>query len=210
MRSSSTSTADFKNQPIQDVTSQYIACNGGPNPVTASPNVITVTAGSTVRAVWRHTLQSMQASSFPRTRWLIIYQALQVMWLIPAIRYLFPILTFRPLTKYRKGPVLAYLKKANNATTDGPGTGWFKISEAGYDTTSGLPFLETVNIMNADCNFNIGQVWAVTDLINAGGVQNITIPSCIAPGRYLLRAELIALHAGMISTVSQFIRKLIF
>lgn len=64
--------------------------------------------------------------------------------------------------------------------------------------------------MGADYSLNIGQVWAVTDLINAGGVQSITIPSCIAPGRYLLRAEIIALHAGMFSAVFQFINKLIF
>ncbi|KAK3385024.1 glycosyl hydrolase family 61-domain-containing protein [Podospora didyma] len=42
--------------PITDVTSKDLACNGGPNPTTASKEIITVTAGSTVKAVWRHTL----------------------------------------------------------------------------------------------------------------------------------------------------------
>lgn len=44
--------------PIQDVSSNDLACNGGPNPTTPSSNVIPVTAGSTVEAIWRHTLTS--------------------------------------------------------------------------------------------------------------------------------------------------------
>ncbi|KAH8903316.1 hypothetical protein BR93DRAFT_885547 [Coniochaeta sp. PMI_546] len=44
--------------PITDVTSNDLACNGGPNPTTPSDKIISVTAGSTVTAVWRHTLTS--------------------------------------------------------------------------------------------------------------------------------------------------------
>ncbi|TDZ38035.1 putative endo-beta-1,4-glucanase D [Colletotrichum spinosum] len=44
--------------PQTDVTSQYIACNGPPNPTKPTDKVITVTAGSTVTAIWRHTLTS--------------------------------------------------------------------------------------------------------------------------------------------------------
>ncbi|KAK2039345.1 family 61 glycosyl hydrolase [Colletotrichum somersetense] len=44
--------------PQTDVTSQYIACNGPPNPTTPTDKVITVTAGSAVTAIWRHTLTS--------------------------------------------------------------------------------------------------------------------------------------------------------
>jgi cellulase len=44
--------------PITDVTSDDVACNGGPNPTTPSGEIITVTAGTTVKAVWRHTLTS--------------------------------------------------------------------------------------------------------------------------------------------------------
>lgn len=39
-------------------------------------------------------------------------------------------------------------------------------------------------------------VWATTKVINSGGLQNLTIPSCIEDGQYLLRAEMIALHAA--------------
>lgn len=44
--------------PIQDVTSNSMACNGAPNPTTPSDKIITVTAGETVTAIWRHTLTS--------------------------------------------------------------------------------------------------------------------------------------------------------
>ena len=35
-----------------------MACNGGANPTTPSPNIITVAAGSTAKLTWRHTLTS--------------------------------------------------------------------------------------------------------------------------------------------------------
>ncbi|TVY71567.1 putative endo-beta-1,4-glucanase D [Lachnellula suecica] len=130
--------------PIQDVTTNYVACNGGPNPITASSNIINVKAGDTVQAVWRHTLTS---------------DATDV------------------IDPSHKGPVMAYMKKVTDATTDvGYGAGWFKISEAGLNVAT--------------------QTWAVTDLIANQGLQSITIPSCLANGQYLLRAELIALHAA--------------
>ncbi|KAI1402416.1 carbohydrate-binding module family 1 protein [Hypoxylon fuscum] len=44
--------------PITDVTSNDVACNGGPNPTTPSDKIINVKAGSTVNAIWRHTLTS--------------------------------------------------------------------------------------------------------------------------------------------------------
>jgi hypothetical protein len=45
-------------QPITEVTSNDIACNGGPNPTTATSKVITVAAGSKATLTWRHTLTS--------------------------------------------------------------------------------------------------------------------------------------------------------
>ncbi|KAH7345852.1 glycoside hydrolase [Pyrenochaeta sp. MPI-SDFR-AT-0127] len=82
-----------------------------------------------------------------------------------------------------KGPVMAYLKKVSDATTDtGIGGGWFKIQQDGFDGTS----------------------WGVDRLIANKGIQSVTIPRCIAPGQYLLRAELIALHAAGQSMGAQF------
>jgi len=139
--------------PIYDVTSNNIACNGGANPTTATSAIIDVQAGSTVKAIWRHTLTSGSNDVIDPSH---------------------------------KGPVMAYLKKVSNAATDpGYGSGWFKIQEAGLT--------------------NVGsQTWATQDLIAALGEQSITIPSCIAPGQYLLRAELIALHGASSSGGAQF------
>jgi hypothetical protein len=44
--------------PQTDVSSNSIACNGPPNPTTPTDKTITVTAGSQVTAIWRHTLTS--------------------------------------------------------------------------------------------------------------------------------------------------------
>jgi len=138
--------------PQQDVTSNYMACNGGNNPTTATSQVINVAAGSTVQATWRHTLTSGSDDVIDASH---------------------------------KGPVIAYLKKVSDATTDvGYGNGWFKISEAGYNPST--------------------QTWAVTSLIAAGGIQQIPIPACIASGQYLLRAEIIALHGASSSGGAQF------
>jgi hypothetical protein len=78
------------------------------------------------------------------------------------------------------------MKKVDDATQNpsaGPGDGWFKIVEAGLISSS---------------------QWAVDALIEAGGVQTVTIPSCIEDGDYLLRFELIALHDGTKPNGAQF------
>lgn len=74
-----------------------------------------------------------------------------------------------------KGPTIAYLKKVGDAKTDsGVGAGWFKIQEDGLS----------------------GGVWGTDKVVNGQGRYDIKIPSCIAPGQYLLRAEMIALHGA--------------
>lgn len=40
------------------MTSNDIACNGGPNPTKSTSTVINLQAGSTVKLTWRHTLTS--------------------------------------------------------------------------------------------------------------------------------------------------------
>jgi hypothetical protein len=49
-----------------------------------------------------------------------------------------------------------------------------------------------------------GSKWGVDRLIANKGVQTVTIPKCIAPGQYLLRGELIALHSASQSMGAQF------
>lgn len=41
-------------------------------------------------------------------------------------------------------------------------------------------------------------------MINNGGWVDFTMPSCVAPGNYLLRAEIIALHNGNKQGQAQF------
>ncbi|OHW99692.1 cellulose-growth-specific protein [Colletotrichum incanum] len=87
------------------------------------------------------------------------------------------------------GPTLTYMAKCPNddCTTWQPGTDavWFKIQEEGREGTTNN--------------------WGATPLMKAGnsGVK-YTIPECIAPGQYLVRHEIIALHAAYSYPGAQF------
>ena len=77
-----------------------------------------------------------------------------------------------PIDPSHKGPVISYLAKVNNATqTDVTGLQWFKIYEDGYTASDAQ--------------------WAVDRLIANKGKVTFTVPSCIEPGQYLLRHEII-------------------
>lgn len=92
------------NGPIDDVTSNSIACNGNPNPTKSTSTIIDVQAGSDVTALWRYMLSTTGTS---------------------------PMEIMDPT---HLGPTMAYLKKVDNAATDsGVGGGWFKIQEDGYN-----------------------------------------------------------------------------
>lgn len=68
---------------------------------------------------------------------------------------------------------MVYLAKVDNAATTGTsGLRWFKVAEDGLN----------------------GGTWAVDKLIANGGWHYFTMPTCIAPGDYLMRVEIIALH----------------
>ena len=64
------------------------------------------------------------------------------------------------------------------------GLKWFKIAEEGYDKAT--------------------NTWAVDRLIANEGYWDIKIPNCIAPGQYLLRHELLALHSAASYPGAQF------
>ncbi|KAK0464519.1 glycosyl hydrolase family 61-domain-containing protein [Desarmillaria tabescens] len=79
-----------------------------------------------------------------------------------------------PLDPTNKGPVLAYLASIPDATqSDVTGLQWFKIWQDGYDSTT--------------------HQWGSDHLFLNGGNATFTIPSCLASGNYLLRAESINL-----------------
>ncbi|RPA72788.1 hypothetical protein BJ508DRAFT_67612 [Ascobolus immersus RN42] len=73
------------------------------------------------------------------------------------------------------GPVIVYLQKVDNALTSSGAGQWFKIYQNG--------------LVSKD-------YWG-TDVLNANcGKQDLKIPADIAPGDYLLRTEVIALHVA--------------
>ncbi|KAF1918685.1 glycoside hydrolase [Ampelomyces quisqualis] len=81
-----------------------------------------------------------------------------------------------PIDPGHLGPIMVYLAKVDNAlTTTVTGLKWFKIYEDGMDSSG---------------------EWAVTRLYNNKGKVDFALPSCVPAGQYLLRAELIALHAA--------------
>lgn len=69
-----------------------------------------------------------------------------------------------------KGPIQYFLAKSET----GAGNVWFKIYEDGYSASEGK--------------------WATDKMIANRGRMDIKIPSDIAPGNYLLRGEILALH----------------
>ncbi|KAM0817235.1 putative Endo-beta-1,4-glucanase D [Seiridium cardinale] len=90
-----------------------------------------------------------------------------------------------PIAKSHKGPVTAWLAKVDNAATASKtGQQWFKIWEDTFNTGS--------------------KTWGVDNLISQDGWVYFGLPSCIAPGDYLLRVEVLALHSAKSSMGAQF------
>jgi cellulase len=75
-----------------------------------------------------------------------------------------------------KGPVIDYLASCGSdcASADKSSLSFAKIQEKGFE----------------------GGVWAADELISNGNSWTIPIPSSVAPGKYVLRHEIIALHSG--------------
>ncbi|KAF4441837.1 Polysaccharide monooxygenase Cel61a [Fusarium austroafricanum] len=84
-----------------------------------------------------------------------------------------------------RGPVITYIAPCNGdcASVDKTKLKWTKIAEEGL--ISGPA--------------NTQGVWATDKLRQNGGVNKATIPKSIAPGKYVIRNELIALHRAHLS-----------
>ncbi|KAG7123992.1 endo-beta-1 like protein [Verticillium longisporum] len=90
-----------------------------------------------------------------------------------------------PIAASHKGPITAWLAKVDDAATSSHANlEWFKIAEDGFDNTRGI--------------------WGVDNLLQQDGCTYFDIPECIAPGDYLLRVELLALHSAYVPKGSQF------
>jgi hypothetical protein len=89
------------------------------------------------------------------------------------------------------GPVQVYLTKVSDATTADGSTGWFKIFSNSWSKKAG-------GAVGDDDN------WGTRDLNACCGKMDVKIPSDIASGDYLLRAEALALHTAGQSGGAQF------
>ncbi|KAK3370036.1 glycosyl hydrolase family 61-domain-containing protein [Podospora didyma] len=68
------------------------------------------------------------------------------------------------------GPILTYIAQFPQGSPSGPI--WSKIAQQGFE----------------------GGEWAVAKMIKNGGKVDFTLPQSLAPGKYLVRQEIIALH----------------
>lgn len=77
-----------------------------------------------------------------------------------------------------KGPCAVYMKKVDDAaaSNNAAGDGWFKIWESTYDDNAGK--------------------WCTEKMIDNNGHISVKIPQGIQGGYYLVRPELLALHAA--------------
>ncbi|KAI0004376.1 glycoside hydrolase family 61 protein [Xylariaceae sp. FL0662B] len=90
-----------------------------------------------------------------------------------------------PIAKSHKGPVTVWLAKVDNAATASKtGLEWFKIWEDTFDTSS--------------------KQWGVDQMIANQGWVKFDMPQCIAPGDYLMRVEILALHSAKNNMQAQF------
>ncbi|KAI0155227.1 glycoside hydrolase family 61 protein [Xylariaceae sp. FL1272] len=90
-----------------------------------------------------------------------------------------------PIAKSHKGPITAWLAKVDNAASSSKtGLKWFKIWEETFNPSS--------------------KQWGVDTMIANGGTVKFQMPQCIAPGDYLMRVEILALHSAKASMGAQF------
>ncbi|KAF3003533.1 hypothetical protein E8E13_005622 [Curvularia kusanoi] len=82
------------------------------------------------------------------------------------------------LERGHKGPCAVYMKKVASAVEDtAAGDGWFKIFEHGYDSAS--------------------KNWCSDKIIDNDGLLNVKLPAGLEGGDYLVRPEILALHAAV-------------
>lgn len=86
--------------------------------------------------------------------------------------------------------MIVYMSKVSDASTADGSAGWFKVFQ---DTWA----------KNPSGGSGDDDYWGTKDLNKCCGKMNVKIPSDIAPGDYLLRAEVIALHTAASSGGAQ-------
>ena len=87
---------------------------------------------------------------------------------------------------HSQGPVIDWMYKCSGAfsSCDGSGSGWFKIDEGGFHGDGTKVFLDTETPSG----------WDIAKLVGGNKPWSSKVPANLAPGNYLVRHELIALH----------------
>jgi cellulase len=160
--------------PIQNVNDANFACNTGIQH--KDDTIISIPAGAKVGAWWGHVIGGAQSANDPDNPIAKSHKGKSISsWLSESI------LIFTRLLV--SGPIIVYLAKVDNAATTGTaGLKWFKVAEQGFS----------------------GGTWAVDAMIANKGWHYFTMPTCVAPGDYLMRVELIALHGATNQGQAQF------
>lgn len=90
-----------------------------------------------------------------------------------------------PIAASHHGPVSAWLAAVDDAASATlSGLEWFKVAEDNLDVATSM--------------------WGVDNMVANDGWSYFTLPECIAPGQYLLRVELLALHSAYTAGQAQF------
>ncbi|KAF7966168.1 hypothetical protein HWV62_39760 [Athelia sp. TMB] len=95
------------------------------------------------------------------------------------------------------GPLMFYLANCGSSPCnqfDSTTAKWFKISEVGLMSDNVTWYQANLSASHPLALHFIAQFHDVSLHAEAGGPANVTLPSNIAPGNYLLRHEIIALH----------------
>jgi hypothetical protein len=87
---------------------------------------------------------------------------------------------------HSQGPIIVWMYKCSGAFSacDGSGANWFKIDEGGFSGDGVKVFLDTEKPSG----------WEIAKLVGGNKQWSSKVPTGLAPGNYLIRHELIALH----------------
>lgn len=115
--------APQSNSPIQDVRSNAMACNSPLNQP-VSKDVIQVTPGDKFGIQWNHNIAGPTPGDGDD-----------------------------PIAASHKGPLIAYMAKVDDASTnDGSGLRWFKVAEEGLDTSTGRWGVDSESSFQTNCS----------------------------------------------------------
>lgn len=101
-------------------------------------------------------------------------------------------LSFTPLQLDHYGPINVYMAAVSDATTAvGSSASWFKMNEMGLPSSN--PDYWATEVLNVSAPFSsvLEDVNFNSQIQDNCGHYTVTIPKDIAPGNYLLRAEVI-------------------